>query len=157
MKPALALTALAMIAAPLSAHEFSAGALHIQHPWARETAPGQQVGGVFMTIANDGPSADRLTGATSPIAARVEIHTMSMDGGVMRMRPLGDGLAIPAGGSVSLAPGGFHIMLIGLRQPLAKGKTAPLTLQFARAGKVAVTLMIEPVASSGSEDHHGHH
>ena len=114
-------------------------------------------GGAFMTIANDGPSADRLTGATSPIAARVEIHTMSMDGGVMRMRPLGDGLAIPAGGSVSLAPGGFHIMLIGLRQPLAKGKTAPLTLQFARAGKVAVTLMIEPVASSGSEDHHGHH
>jgi len=137
-------------ARPSQAHDFTSGTLVIGHPWARETARGQSAGGGFMTIANKGKVADRLTGGSSEIAAQVQIHTMSMDGGVMRMRRLKDGAAIPAGGSLALKPGGIHIMFMGLKRPLKQGEMIPVTLDFARAGKVKVAFKVESVTYGGT-------
>lgn len=149
----LALIALA-IATPLAAHGVTVGTLKIGHPWARQTAPGQQAGGAFLSLTNSGKQAERLLGASADIAAKVELHSMSMDGGVMRMRPVKGGLAIPPGETVTLAPGGYHIMLIGLKRPLKLGELVPMTLRFARAGAVKVDLKIEPVTYGGpSHDH----
>lgn len=153
----LALTA-AIIAAPLAAHGFTVGALKIGHPWSRETGPGQSAGGGFLTITNNGKQADRLISATSPAAEQVQIHTVSMPGGVMRMRELPGGLEIPAGSSVALKPGGFHIMLIGLKGPLKQGAMVPAELRFQRAGKVKINFEVEAIAYAGPEggDHAGH-
>ncbi len=158
MSPRSMLIAVAAIslAAPLAAHDFKQGDLSIAHPWTRQTATGQQVGGGFMTIANGGATTDRLLGASSPAAARVEIHSMSMDGGVMRMRPVTDGLAVPAGGALALKPGGYHLMLMGLKAPLELGKLVPLTLRFERAGAVTVQLKVEAVTYGMGGDHGGH-
>ena len=116
----------------------------------------QTVAGAFMTIANHGKVDDRLIDGESPIADKVEIHSMTMDGNIMRMRPMPEGIAIPAHGSATLAPGGVHLMLTGLKRPIAGGMV-PLTLRFAKAGKVSISLMVEPIGSSGGEDHHDHH
>ncbi|MBU0556656.1 MAG: copper chaperone PCu(A)C [Alphaproteobacteria bacterium] len=142
------------LAAPTLAHSVKNGGLTIDHPWARETAQGQSAGGGFMTITNAGRAAERLVGGSTPVAARVEVHTMSMEGGIMRMRPLKDGLPIPPGGSVALKPGSFHIMFMGLKRPLKRGEMVPVTLDFARAGKVTVQFKVEPVSHGGS--HGGH-
>lgn len=160
MKPAsLASLALALlIAAPLAAHEYQAGPLAIAHPWARETAVGQTVGGGFTTIANSGAQDDRLLSAASPVAARVELHTMTMDGGIMRMRQETGGIAIPAHGRLELKPGGFHIMFLGLKHPLRLGERVPAALRFQRAGTVRVEFLVQPVGSSeATEAGHGGH
>ncbi|GAA0335976.1 hypothetical protein GCM10009087_53030 [Sphingomonas oligophenolica] len=160
MKPAsLAPFALAiLIAAPLAAHEYKLGPLAIAHPWARETAVGQTVGGGFTTIANRGARDDRLLAATSPVAAQVQLHTMSMDGGIMRMRQVTDGIPIPAHGAVELKPGGLHIMFMGLVHPLRRGERIPATLRFQHAGNVRVEFLVQPVSSSeaGEAGHGGH-
>lgn len=148
--------ALALAATPLAAHDFMSGAIHVSQPWTRQTAPTQTVAGAFMTIANHGKVDDRLIDGESPIADKVEIHSMTMDGNIMRMRPMPEGIAIPAHGSATLAPGGVHLMLTGLKRPIAGGMV-PLTLRFAKAGKVSISLMVEPIGSSGGEDHHDHH
>ena len=108
-----------------------------------------------MTIANTGTAADRLTGGSTPVAGRVEIHTMSMDGGVMRMRQLKDGLEIPAGGEATLKPGSFHVMLMDLKQPLKAGDTVPLTLTFTGAGTVETELVVKPAGTMAPEMKHG--
>lgn len=152
--PVLGLGA-AIIAFAANAQSVSKGDLAISHPWARETAAGQTAGGGFLTITNKGKTEDRLTGGTTAAAAQVQIHTMSMDGGIMRMRPLKDGLAIPAGGTATLKPGSFHIMFIGLKRPFKQGEMIPVTLTFAHAGKVDVQFKVEPVTFGGqSHDHH---
>jgi len=153
----LALT-VAIIAAPLAAHGFTVGPLKIGHPWSRETAPGQSAGGGFLTITNTGKQDDRLVSATSPAAAQVQIHTVSMAGGVMRMRELPTGLEIPAGATVALKPGGYHIMLIGLKTPLKQGAMVPAELRFQRAGKVRINFKVEAISYAGPQggDHAGH-
>lgn len=138
--------ALLGLALPVTAQSVRQGSLTIDGAWTRQTAPGQSVGGGFMTIVNRGKAADRLLSGSSPAAAKIEIHTMSMDGGVMRMRPLADGLAVPAGGKVELKPGGYHIMLIGLKKPLALGGRIPVTLRFQRAGSVTVQLQVNSIS-----------
>jgi copper(I)-binding protein len=130
-----------------SATETATSSIAISDPWSRETAVGQNAGGAFMTITNTGGGADRLTGGSTPVAGRVEIHTMSMDGGVMRMRQLEDGLEVPAAGDVTLKPGSFHIMLMDLKQPLKAGDTVPLTLTFEGAGSIETTLNVRPAAT----------
>lgn len=147
---------LTLMAAPASAHSFKVGDLSIAHPWTRQTAPGQSNGGGFMAIANSGKGADRLVGGSSPAAAKVEIHTMSMDGGVMRMRPVKEGLAIPAGGKLELKPGGYHIMLIGLKAPLERGKLVPLILKFEKAGATTVDLKVESITYGMEGESHDH-
>lgn len=121
-----------------------AGALQITAPFARETLPNQPVAGGFMTIANTGETDDTLIGASSDAAGRMEVHEMAMEGDVMRMRELAGGLPIPAGETVTLAPGGYHVMFMDLAGPLAEGDAIDLTLRFERAGEVALTM---PVAS----------
>lgn len=155
--PLVGLTFLAL-AAPVIAHNFSIGKIAIGHPWTRETAATQSVGGGFLTIRNNGRSPDRLVSATSPVSGEVQIHTMSMDGGVMKMRQLIDGITIPAGQSVELKPGGLHLMFVGLKKPFKQGAKIPATLKFARAGSVQVSFAVQPVGSSAPTEagHAGH-
>lgn len=152
-RPILAGVVALMLATPLAAHDFKRSNLSIAHPWTRQTATGQVNGGGFMTITNGGRQADRLIGGSSPASAKVEIHTMSMAGGVMRMRPLPNGLPIPAGGKIELKSGGHHIMLIGLKKPLKLGTLVPLTLRFERAGLVTVQLKVEAITYGTGAGH----
>lgn len=149
----IALALVTALAAPVAAQDVRKGTLRVTAPWSRATAPRAEVGAGYLTISNAGRTADRLLSATSPRAARVEIHTMSLDGSVMRMRPLPDGLEIPADGGVRLAPGGHHLMLLGLKAPLKAGERVPATLHFARAGAVQVSFLI----GAAGADHGGHH
>jgi copper(I)-binding protein len=120
----------------------------IEDPYARATPAGAQTGAVYMTIDNKTSTPDRLAGAASDVAAQVQVHEMSMDNGVMKMRELTDGLAVPAGGSVTLKPGSYHVMLIGLKKPLAAGDSFPLTLKFEKAGNISVTVPVKAMSST---------
>ena len=145
-----AAVALALAAAPALAQEIKAGDLTIEKPWARATPKGADVGAAYLEIRNAGGEADRLTGGTADFA-NVEIHEMTMQGAVMKMRELKDGLAIPAHGDVKLTPGGYHVMLTGLKHPLVKGETAKVTLTFERAGAVPVDFSVVGVGASGAD------
>ena len=157
--PVLAVAACsAAIPTPIAAEPHRAGSITVSDAWARETTPAQKVGGGFMTIDNAGNRTDRLLSATSGVADKVELHTVSMDGGVMRMRPVAGGIAIPARGKVDLRPGSFHIMFIGLKAPLRRGESVPVTLRFARAGTITARLAVQPIGAMGPDGgHHGHH
>ena len=122
------------------------GQLEIKTPWARATPGHAENGAAYLTIVS--PTADRLTAASSPVAKKAELHTMSMEGGVMRMRPL-VAIDIPAGQTVTLSPGGMHIMLLGLTQPLHEGQSFPLTLSFDHARPRQVTVAIEKAGAMG--------
>ncbi|MBD8735378.1 copper chaperone PCu(A)C [Sphingomonas sp. CFBP 13706] len=153
----IALALVATLATPALAQDVRKGSLTISQPWSRATSPRATVGAGFLTIRNAGAQADRLISATSPRAERVEIHTMSMDGGVMRMRQLVDGLVVPAGGDATLAPSGNHIMLIGLKSPLKAGERIPATLRFARAGTVTVQFATGGAGDSAPAAQRGGH
>ena len=116
--------------------------------WARATPGKTETGGVYLTIVS--PVADRVTAVSTPVAQKAGLHTMSMEGGVMRMRPLG-GLDLAPGQKVMLKPGGTHIMLIGLVTPLEAGKSFPLTLSFEKAGSREVTVAVEKAGAMGPE------
>ncbi len=145
-------------AGALSAHNFRAGKLVINHPWTRETAVGQADGGGFLSVTNAGKTGDMLLSVSSPAAREVQLHRMSMEGGVMRMRQLDGGIAIPAGQTVALKPGSYHLMFIGLKQQMKKGSFVPATLRFRNAGKVDVRFAVQPVTSTGPQEagHGGH-
>lgn len=117
--------------------------------WARPTVPAQSVGGAYLTLENAGPAADRLLGASTPAAQAVELHSMQMDGNVMRMRQV-EAIELPAGGSVALAPGGLHLMLMGLKAPLKAGDRLPLVLRLERAGELRTELRVSPTAPGGA-------
>src|ERR1700676_2639630 len=110
-----------LLAAPARAQEVRAGDLTITQAWSRATPGGAKVAGGYLTIENKGSTADRLIGGSADVAARVEVHEMATDNGVMTMRPLDGGLTIEPGKSVKLAPGGIHLMMFDLRSPLKKG------------------------------------
>jgi len=159
IQPARAQTAPAAgIEAP--AGSTGAGGLAIDTPWLRATPNGAKVAGGYVGIANAGPEADRLVGAAIPQAGRGEVHSMSMEGGVMRMAPVAGGLAIEPGGRVALKPGGYHLMFLDLTSPLQAGSTVRGSLTFARAGTVPVTFMVAPIGAQGpagaSGGGHGH-
>jgi len=126
--------------------------IEVSGAWTRETAAGQSIGGGFLTISNKGAAGDRLLGASSPLAARVEIHEMTMTDGIMRMRPIPNGIDIPAGKIVSLNPGGVHLMLIDLKEPLMVAESIPLTLDLERAGHIETALRVRPIGASGPND-----
>lgn len=123
------------------------GDLTVEGAWMRQPPPGAKVGGGYLTVTNPGEADDRLLAASAPFATRTEIHEMKVENGMMMMSPLAEGLAIPAGETVSLAPGGYHIMFMGLNAAPKEGETVPVTLTFEQAG--AVTLNI-PVAAMGA-------
>jgi len=134
--------ALAAAAAPRDA----AGTLEIGHPWSRPTAPGMAMGVAYLSITNHGKSSDALVGASSPVADKVEMHETSIVDGMARMRPLSE-IVIPPGATVKIEPGGIHLMLVGLKAPLERGKTAPLVLEFRHAGRITVQLGVETPAT----------
>lgn len=138
------------------AHEFAAGELTIDHPIVSPPPNGVNLTAGYMTIVNAGDEPDRLVSAVSPGAERIEIHEVrETASGAHGMRPLPDGLVIPAGGRVALAPGGYHLMVIGLRQTLREGDTLPITLTFERAGRVNVIANVERPNLSGHGSHGG--
>ena len=140
--------AVALIAMALPA--FAQGAnITVEKPYARATPGGAQNGAAYMMIANKASTPDRLVGAASDVAAQAQVHEMSMDNGVMKMRELTDGLAIPAGGSVTLKPGSYHVMLLGLKKPLVAGDSIPLTLKFEKAGNISITVPVKAMGDMG--------
>lgn len=124
-----------------------AGDITIEQPFARATPA--KVGGVFLVLKNGGGTADRLVKAASPVAGNVELHTHIKDGDAMRMRAV-ENIPVPANGQTALEPGGYHIMLIGLKQPLKEGGSIPLTLTFEKAGSVTVTVPVQKAGASGA-------
>lgn len=118
-----------------------------EQPWARATAPQQKVGGAYVTLTS--LADDVLVGGNSPVAGRLEIHEMHMDGTIMRMRELPDGLPLPAGQRVALTPGGLHIMLVDLKQPLVAGQTIPMQLRFRTAPPLDLQVQVAPVGARG--------
>ena len=151
---AFALTVL--IAGGATAHDYTLQNLRIDHPFARATPPGAQSGGVYLTIENRGTSKDRLVRVASPAAASVELHSMTMDGNVMRMRAIA-GLDIAPGATVTLGSAGNHVMLVGLVRPLVVGDRIPVTLTFEKAGAVDVTALVEAMTPGGSATHGASH
>lgn len=123
------------------------GELEIDHPWARATPPGASVGGGYATVRNSGGSADKLIGASSPAADHVELHVMSMDNGVMRMRQV-PSFDVPARGELTLKPGGNHLMFLGLKHPFKAGEKVPVKLHFEKAGEVEVQLAVGSMGQS---------
>lgn len=137
---------------PASAHSFKLGNLTIHHPWSRATPGGAKVGVGYMVIDNAGKEADRLIGIESPIADKAEVHEMTMEGDVMKMRQVEGGLEIPAGGSAILKPAGYHVMFVGLKQPIVEGKPFEATLTFEKAGTVTVSFKVEAIGAMQSSD-----
>lgn len=140
--------ALLLGAAPLaSAHDYKAGTLEIGHPWSRATPPGASVAAGYLSITNNGDAADRLVGVSSAISEKGEIHKMSVESGtgVMTMRPVADGVEIPAGETVTLEPGNIHLMFVGLKQPAKQGERFKGTLTFEHAGSVEVDYAVEAI------------
>ena len=129
------------------ASDYRLGSLEIDRPWARATASTAPTGGGFLTITNKGATADRLIAVSTPVAEQAQVHEMKMDGNVMRMRALDGGLEIPPGATVTLAPGGLHLMLMGLRKPLVRDTLVPLTLVFEKAGSIEIELSVEAMGA----------
>ncbi|HJZ19420.1 MAG TPA: copper chaperone PCu(A)C [Bradyrhizobium sp.] len=143
-----------LLAAPALADDVKAGDLVITQAWSRATPGGAKIGGGYLTIENKGAAPDRLVGVVGDVAGKIEVHEMAMKDGVMTMRPLDNGLTIEPGKTVKLAPGGYHLMMFDLKGPLKQGDKVPVTLEFERAGKVAVTLDVQGIGAQapGSAD-----
>lgn len=148
-----------LFASPVLAEmsEVHLGNLTLSHAFTRAMPPTAKAGGGYVTITNTGSEADRLIAVSSPAAPVVQLHQMKMDGDVMMMSELPDGIVIPAGGSVALAPGGLHIMFMQVPTPFAEGDTVSVTLTFEHAGKIDLELPVAPLgAKSAPMDHSGH-
>jgi periplasmic copper chaperone A len=144
------------IAGPLSAHSVKTGSLMLTDLWTRATPPNAPTAGGYLTIENAGPEADRMIAASSPSAGKVELHSMSMENGTMIMRPVGNGIEIPAGHTVTLAPGGLHIMFIDLTKGFSEGEKVPVVLTFEKAGAVETFLHVQAIGSPGPAADAGH-
>lgn len=159
----VAITGAAMAHDTGSGESWQLGDLTITGPFSRATLPNAPVAGGFLTVTNGGAEEDRLVAAASDAASHVEIHEMAVEGDVMKMRQLPDGLPIPAGETVELRPGGLHLMFMQLRHPLVEGETVDVTLTFEKAGEIELPLAIGPINSraaghgkAGDDMHKGH-
>ena len=131
-----------------SAQEFKAGSLVISQPWSRATAGSAKVGAGYMTITNTGTEPDRLIGGSLPQAGKFEVHEMRMENNVMTMRPIDGGLEIKPGQTVKLAPGGYHVMFMQLKEPLKEGEVLKGELVFEKAGKVPIEYKVGAIAAA---------
>ena len=122
------------------------GSVEVTNAWARATPAKAENGAAYLTLQS--PTPDRLTGASTPVAKKAELHEMTMERGVMMMGPI-EGIDLPAGQPVTLKPGAMHIMLLGLTQPLVAGQSFPVTLSFAKSGTREVTVSIEKAGAMG--------
>ena len=139
---------LSLAAGAAAAQGFKAGPLEIDQPWSRATPKGAKVAAGYLTIKNTGTEPDRLVGVTSPAAGKSEIHEMSMEKGVMKMRPVPGGVEIKPGETVELKPGSFHIMMTGLKSPIERGKPFKASLTFEKAGPVEVEFAVVAAGAS---------
>jgi len=135
--------ALLLVAANATAQT---GSVEVKNAWARATPGKSENAAAYLSMQS--PVADRLTGASTPVAKKAELHTMTMEGAVMKMQPIA-AVDLPAGQEVTLKPGGMHIMLLGLTAALKAGQSFPLTLQFEKAGRREITVAVEPVGAMG--------
>jgi len=142
-----------MLVGAAPAHEYTSVGIKIEHPWARATPQGATTAVAYVKITNTGKTPLRLVGGSTSVAARVEMHEMSMDGGVMRMRPV-PGVDIAPGATVEFKAGGLHLMLIGLNRQLMQEDMVPVTLQFADGAKLLIDLYVEGMGAGGGD--HGH-
>lgn len=136
---------------------FATGDIAVTGAFTRATLPGAKAAGGFMTIVNAGAEADRLVGAGTKTAKTTEIHEMKMEGDMMKMRALPEGVEIPAGGTVELAPGGFHVMMMGLVQPLVESACVEVILKFEKAGELPVMLNVAAPDAKAAPEGHAHH
>ena len=153
---ALVLVVVLGVAASASAHEFKIGQIGVATPWARATIGAGKTGVVYLTVHNRGTATDRLIAVSTPIAKRAALHTHKMDKGVMRMHPV-ETIELAQGKTIVLAPGGTHIMLMGLKYPLREGGTFPLTLTFAEAGSATIAIDIQSATAAGGHAHKSGH
>ena len=150
-KSLFSLFVLALSAAPAFAADYSVGALKIHDPWARATPKGAPVGGGYLTITNTGTAPDRLVGGATDVSKGFEIHEMSMDKGVMKMRMMPNGLEIKPGETVTFKPSGYHLMFTGLTSQLTKGGHVGATLKFEKAGEVKVQFDVAGIGAMSAE------
>jgi copper(I)-binding protein len=122
------------------------GQVSVEQPWSRATPPGSKIGVGFMQLRNAGAAAERVVGASSPAAGRVEMHVTTREGEVMQMRQV-ESFTIPAGGTFELKPGGAHLMLMGLKRPLRQGERVPLTLRLEKGGELNVELLVQEMGA----------
>lgn len=152
-RTAAMMLAFAVLAGPaLAAEPVKVGAIQIEHGWARPSATAN--GAIYLEIENTGAAPDKLVAASTPAAAKAELHTHLMEGNVARMRPV-DAIEVSPGSATVLRPGGLHIMLMGLKAPLKDGDSVALTLTFENAGKVDLTVPVQRSAGGGM-NHGGH-
>ena len=130
---------------------FKAGSLVIDTPWTRATPKGAQVAGGFMRITNTGAAPDKLLGGSFPLSKRFEVHEMSVIDGMMKMRPVEGGLAIPPGATVELKPGSYHVMMIDLTQPVEQGAPIKGVLKFEKAGEVSVDYAVAKIGAAAPD------
>lgn len=133
------------------AHGFEKGELSVRHPWTRATPPGATAAVGYLEIRNSGKEADRVVGAATPAAERVELHVLIREGDVAKMREVKD-FPVPARERLLLRPGGSHLMIIGLKKPFVKGERVPLVLRFEKAGELQVELEVQ--APDSRKAHH---
>jgi copper(I)-binding protein len=149
----LLLSIAAGLASTAQAHSFKLGDIEIGHPYSRPTVPGQPAAVAYLALENKGDAGDRLVSVSSPISKSGEIHTMAMDNNIMRMREVGT-LELKPAEKIAMTPGaGYHLMLIGVKQPLKAGDKFPLTLTFEKAGKIDVTVNVENGDTKGVAEH----
>jgi len=155
----VSLVAVSALSGAAGALDYKVGALEINNPWSRAVPKGAKVAVGYMKIKNTGTEPDRLVGGSTPVAGRFEIHEMSMDKGVMKMRPLPSGLEIKPGETVDLKPSSFHIMMTDLKQPIQRGKQFKASLMFEKAGEVDVDFTVEAVGAMppAAPAHDAHH
>ncbi len=144
----------AWAAAPAQAEDVTVGSLKISAPWARATPKGASVGGGYMKITNTGATPDQLVGGSTDISRGFEVHEMKMEGGVMKMRPLPNGMEIKPGQTIELNPGGYHVMFVGLKRQLMQGDHFTATLEFAKAGKVDVDFSVAGIGAQSADHEH---
>ncbi|HET9068118.1 MAG TPA: copper chaperone PCu(A)C [Amaricoccus sp.] len=151
LKPAVLAAALAAATTAAAAHDYTLGALEITHPRAIETSPRAMTGAGYLAITNTGATPDRLIAVRTDFP-RAEIHAVETDAaGVSRMVHV-EGLEIPPGETILLAPQGLHVMFMGLKQPLVAGQTVPATLEFEHAGSLAIDFDVEPRGAAAPHD-----
>jgi copper(I)-binding protein len=143
----LAVAVAALLAGPAAAADYKVGSLEVTQPWARATPKGASTGAAYLTITNSGSKPERLSCTSSPAAAKCQIHEMAMNNGVMQMRPVEGGLEIKPGQTVTLKPGGYHMMLEGLKAPLKAGDKVEATLTSSDGASVKVEF---PIAAIGA-------
>jgi periplasmic copper chaperone A len=152
MKPISLVFALAacLFASGGLAQQYKLGAIEIDHPWSRATPKGAKTGAGYVRIKNTGSEPDRLLGGSFADAEKAEVHEMTMDQGIMKMRPVAGGIEIKPGETVELKPDGFHLMFGGLKQPLKKGEQVSGSLKFEKAGSVQVQYTVEAIGQKSS-------